>query len=168
MASNTQDSQPKSATGFDPAADARTSKSEGKPRSGAMSKPQKTKAPKKTHKTEKRMSRKERAAGTSIIPPVVSNRMLRRGLFFSGIPTALGFLVIPCSYFGLVNGWFELPNAAVLGGSFGGLFLGLLGITFSVLSASWDEARPGSLLGVDELKLNLSRIRESRQSSQRE
>jgi hypothetical protein len=36
--------------------------------------------------------------------------------------------------------------------SFGG---GLLGITYGIVSASWDPRREGSLLGIDELRANL-------------
>ena len=48
----------------------------------------------------------------------------------------------------------ELPTGtvfAVTGLSFG---LGLLGISYGVLSASWDENEEGSLLGIDEFKQN--------------
>jgi Protein of unknown function (DUF3464). len=39
-------------------------------------------------------------------------------------------------------------------------FLGLLGLSFGVLSASWEE-KPGSLLGTEQIKLNISRLRSS-------
>jgi Photosynthesis affected mutant 68 len=51
-----------------------------------------------------------------------------------------------------------------------GLFgLGVLGITYGVLSASWDEERSGSLLGVGEFRTNWGRMvgawRETRQKN---
>lgn len=173
MASNPQDQNSNATTGFGSATDHHApSGGKGKTRAGAAaqsaSKQAQNKSSPKAPSPGKRMSRQERAAGTSIIPPVVSNRMLKRGFVFSGIPTALAFLVIPISYLGRVKGGFEIPNVIVMGVSLGGLVLGLLGITFSVLSASWDEAVPGSLLGFEEFKLNLGRIREAKQSSQRE
>ncbi len=36
--------------------------------------------------------------------------------------------------------------------------LGLAGLTYGILSSSWDEEVEGSLLGFDELRLNLGRI----------
>ena len=38
--------------------------------------------------------------------------------------------------------------------------LGLLGIGFGALSASWDEEEPGSALGITEIKLNVGRLLE--------
>ena len=172
MASNSQDDQPKPAAGFASPADENSTKGGSKKGRGSAATKFTPKSGSKQAKTAnkkgKRMSREERAAGTSIIPPVVSNRMLRRGLVISGIPTLIAFSVIPLSYFAIVNEWFELPNAIVLGASLGGLLLGLLGISYSVLSASWDEDVPGSLLGFREFQLNLSRLRESRGSSPRQ
>ena len=37
--------------------------------------------------------------------------------------------------------------------------LGLVGITYGILSASWDD-EPGSLLGFKEAKINFERIKE--------
>ena len=171
MASNPQDKKSNATTGFGSSTD-HNSPSGGKGKTGAAAqsapKQARNKSSPKAPAPGKRMSRQERSAGTSIIPPVVSNRMLKRGFVFSGIPTVLAFLVIPISYLGRVKGGLEIPNVIVMGVSLGGLVLGLLGITFSVLSASWDEAVPGSLLGFEEFKLNLGRIREAKQSSQRE
>jgi hypothetical protein len=38
--------------------------------------------------------------------------------------------------------------------------LGLLGLSYGVLSASW-ESQPGSLLGTEQLGLNIGRIKQS-------
>merc|ERR1712087_678026 len=37
---------------------------------------------------------------------------------------------------------------------------GLLGITYSIVSASWDEDREGSLFGIDEFQKNVGNIKE--------
>jgi hypothetical protein len=39
-------------------------------------------------------------------------------------------------------------------------FLGLVGLSYGVLSASWEE-KPGSLMGSEQLGLNITRLRES-------
>jgi hypothetical protein len=92
------------------------------------------------------------------IPEVVSKRMVQRMAFFCGIPTLLGFSVLPGSYLVITNHWFELPNTAVLLVSLGFLGLSVLGLSYGVLSASWDEDQPGSLLGFREFGLNWDRF----------
>ena len=37
---------------------------------------------------------------------------------------------------------------------------GLLGITYSIVSASWDEDREGSVLGIEEFQKNVGNIKE--------
>jgi hypothetical protein len=39
--------------------------------------------------------------------------------------------------------------------------LGVLGLTYGVLSASWDEEHPGSTLGWAEFTTNFGRMRET-------
>jgi hypothetical protein len=36
--------------------------------------------------------------------------------------------------------------------------LGVLGLTYGVLSASWDEDRPGDWLGIAEFQVNFGRM----------
>jgi Photosynthesis affected mutant 68 len=91
------------------------------------------------------------------IPAQVSQRMVRRMALFCGIPTALGLASFPTSYFILQQG-IELPNVAVLLVSLGFLGLGVLGLSYGVLSASWDEEISGSALGWPEFQLNLGRM----------
>lgn len=94
------------------------------------------------------------------IPEQVSQRMVRRMALFCGVPTGLGLASFPTGYFILQQG-IELPNVAVLLVSLGFLGLGVLGLTYGVLSASWDEETPGDALGWSEFKLNLGRTLES-------
>jgi hypothetical protein len=84
--------------------------------------------------------------------------MLRRMLAFSGTPTALGVAVFFVSYFLIVKGGIELPSYAVLLTTLGCFGLGVVGLTYGVLSASWDEERPGGWLGLQEFKINFSRM----------
>ena len=92
------------------------------------------------------------------IPEVVSNRMLKRMLIFSGVPTFIGFASFIAGYFVNVGTDIELPNVVVLLTSLGGLGLGVLGLSYGLVSTSWDEREEGSALGVDEAKVNVGRL----------
>jgi hypothetical protein len=101
------------------------------------------------------------------IPQVVSQRMIRRVAGFCGIPTALGITTLVVSYLLTTYTEIKLPPIAVLLVNMGLFGIGVLGITYGVLSASWDEERTGSLLGLGEFSTNWGRMvevwRETRQ-----
>ena len=89
-----------------------------------------------------------------VVPEVVTNRMLKRITFTVGIPFAVGI-----AFFGLyyylkavkkvdVPEWLPLFTSLLTFGTSGA------GITYGVLSASWDPKREGSLLGWKEAQLN--------------
>lgn len=92
------------------------------------------------------------------IPEVVSQRMIRRVAAFCGIPTALGITTLVVSYLLISYADVQLPPIAVLLVNMGLFGIGVLGITYGVLSASWDEERPGSLLGFSEVSTNWGRM----------
>ncbi|WP_353931985.1 PAM68 family protein [Okeanomitos corallinicola TIOX110] len=92
------------------------------------------------------------------IPEVVSQRMIRRVAAFCGIPTALGITTLVVSYLLVSYADIQLPPIAVLLVNMGLFGIGVLGITYGVLSASWDEERPGSLLGLSEVSTNWGRM----------
>jgi hypothetical protein len=94
----------------------------------------------------------------SRIPDAVGKRMIRRIVFLSGIPSAMGMLTFVAAYLIVMNKVFELPNAAVLLTSLGFFGLGVLGLSYGVLSASWDEDRDGSIVGFDEFGVNWQRM----------
>ncbi len=95
------------------------------------------------------------------IPEAVSQRMARRMALFCGLPTSLGMLTFVASYIVVSQNWFKLPNVAVVLVSMGFFGLGVLGLSYGILSASWDESRPGSLLGTEEFGVNFARMREA-------
>lgn len=95
------------------------------------------------------------------IPEVVSKRMVRRMAVFCGIPTALGISTFIVSYFVVSRDLFELPTVAVLFVSLGFFGLGVLGLTYGALSASWDEDTPGTALGLSNFGTNFGRMREA-------
>jgi hypothetical protein len=92
------------------------------------------------------------------IPDAVSKRMVRRMVLLSGIPTTLGVASFFVSYFLIKNVGLKLPNTAVLLVSMGFFGLGVLGLSYGVLSASWDEDVPGTKLGWQEFTTNWGRM----------
>lgn len=94
------------------------------------------------------------------IPEAVSNRMARRIAIATGIPTLMGMGVFIGSYFLVTRKILEISTGVTLAASGGCFLLGILGLSYGVLSASW-EASPGTLLGSEQIGLNISRIRGS-------
>ncbi|MBW4521635.1 MAG: PAM68 family protein [Scytolyngbya sp. HA4215-MV1] len=101
------------------------------------------------------------ASSGNSIPEAVSRRMVKRMAIFSGIPTALGMSTFAISYWIVRHGWFKLPNVAVLLVSLGFFGLGVAGLTYGVLSSSWDEEQGGSWLGIGEFTTNWGRMTET-------
>ena len=100
------------------------------------------------------------------IPQVVSQRMIRRVAIFCGVPTALGITTLVVSYVLATQTNIKLPPIAVLLVNMGLFGLGVLGITYGVLSASWDEERTGGILGLSELTTNWGRMVEGWRETQ--
>jgi Photosynthesis affected mutant 68 len=91
------------------------------------------------------------------IPEAVSKRMITRSVVCSGIPTFMGIGIFIGAYFLALNGM-RLPNVVVLLVSMGCLGLGVMGLTYGILSASWEDA-DGSFWGLDEFKVNFDRMK---------
>jgi len=96
----------------------------------------------------------------SQIPEAVSRRMARRIGLSTGVPTLLGMAVFVASYFLVSRRLIDIPPVVTLGLSGGFFLLGLVGLSYGVLSASWEDA-PGSLLGIEQIGLNISRLKTS-------
>ncbi|MBF2076498.1 MAG: PAM68 family protein [Synechococcales cyanobacterium C42_A2020_086] len=114
-------------------------------------------APAKPTKATKASGAPRKAEG---IPEAVSRRMVRRIALFCGIPTALGMSTFLVSYWVVSHDWLQLPTYAVLLVSLGWFGLGVLGVSYGVLSASWDE-ETGSWLGLSEFATNWGRMTEA-------
>jgi hypothetical protein len=104
------------------------------------------------------------ALESSRIPDVVGKRMIARSVVLCGVPTVLGMLVFIGSYLAITHG-IKLPNVVVLLVSMGCLGLGVLGLSYGILSASWEENQDGSWLGLAEFKLNFGRMKEGYKQS---
>jgi len=122
-------------------------------------------APKAARSSSQPVAKRKGDAG---VPAVVSSRMVRRMAFFSGLPTALGMLTFVASYIVVSNEWLKVPNVAVVLVSMGCFGLGVLGLTYGVISASWDEERVGTRLGWGEFTTNFGRVVESWRSRDKE
>ncbi|HEY9848885.1 MAG TPA: PAM68 family protein [Leptolyngbyaceae cyanobacterium] len=99
------------------------------------------------------------------IPEAVSRRMLRRMAIFSGVPSSLGIATFIVSYIVISHAWFKLPNSAVVLVSMGFFGLGVLGLSYGVLSASWDEEKLGSIWGWEQFTVNWGRMTAAWRSS---
>lgn len=123
--------------------------------------PKSDKQPKATKKTGPQARSSKTGPQAQSIPEAVSKRMISRIAVFCGAPTLLGISTFFVSYLIVSKGWFDLPNTAVLLVSMGCFGLGVLGLSYGVLSASWDEEASGSTLGWEEFNTNFGRMREA-------
>ena len=101
-----------------------------------------------------------KAARQQAIPPAVANRMARRTAIATGTPTVMGMGVFVVSYLLVSRSILDVPTGVTLLASGGCFLLGLLGLSYGVLSSSWEDG-PGSLLGFEQIPLNISRMRDS-------
>tara|TARA_Y100001978_G_C23698707_1_gene439342 strand:- start:2174 stop:2614 length:441 start_codon:yes stop_codon:yes gene_type:complete len=92
------------------------------------------------------------------IPKYVADRMARRIMITAGIPTILGMSVFVASYFIVTRNIAEIPPSSTIAISALFFLIGLGGLSFGILSASWDK-EPGSLLGIENIPLNIERAK---------
>jgi len=104
-----------------------------------------------------------RAKRQQAIPDAVANRMARRTAIATGIPTLLGMVVFVASYLLVSRSILAIPPGVTLLASGACFLLGLLGLSYGVLSSSWED-QPGSLLGAEQIPMNIGRMRASFQA----
>ena len=104
---------------------------------------------------------------SSGIPKYVANRMARRIAFTTGIPTLSGMGVFIGSYFLISKGIAEISPTVTLVTSAFCFLLGLLGLSYGIVSASWDLS-PGSFLGFENIKPNINRIKDAFKTNKKE
>ena len=102
--------------------------------------------------------KKKKPARDPYIPQEVSNRMIRRVVFTTGLPTISGMGVFVGSYLLITKGILDVPPALTLSASALCFFVGLIGLSYGILSASWDK-KSGTLLGIENIKPNIERMR---------
>ena len=106
-------------------------------------------------KDDKAKSSKVQSSG---IPKYVADRMAKRIFFTAGIPTLLGMSVFVISYIIVTRKIAEIPPSSTIAISALFFLLGLGGLSYGILSASWDRA-PGSFLGLENIPLNIQRAK---------
>lgn len=122
--------------------------------------------PKKATKSNKSKATKSEAS-IGAIPNGVSKRMARRMAMFCTIPTGLGMLSFVLFYVVKTNDLLEIPSFVPLIVSISFFGIGMVGLSYGILSASWDEKRTGSWLGVEEFKINWQRMIAAWQNSRK-
>jgi len=95
---------------------------------------------------------------SSGIPKYVADRMARRIFFTAGIPTIMGMSVFVISYIIVTRNIAEIPPSSTIAISALFFLLGLGGLSYGILSASWDK-EPGSFLGIENVPLNIERAK---------
>ena len=101
------------------------------------------------------------------IPSYVANRMARRIAFTTGIPTLSGMGVFIGSYFLISKGIADISPTVTLVSSALCFLVGLLGLSYGILSASWDF-NPGSILGFENIKPNINRMKDAFKTTQKD
>ena len=109
-------------------------------------------------KIEKNTLNKPNPNTSKGIPKYVADRMARRIFFTAGIPTILGMSVFVISYFIVTKNIAEIPPSSTIAISALFFLIGLAGLSFGILSASWDK-EPGSFLGIENIPLNIQRAK---------
>ena len=92
------------------------------------------------------------------IPKYVADRMARRIFFTAGIPTIIGMSVFVISYIVVTKNIAEIPPSSTIAISAFFFLLGLAGLSFGILSASWDK-EPGSFMGIENISMNIQRAK---------
>jgi hypothetical protein len=93
------------------------------------------------------------------VPQIVADRMITRIAAFFGIPVFGGLGIFVAAFFYSKANDLVVPPSIVAYGTQVPFVLGLVGITYGILSASWED-EPGSFLGFKEFQTNVRRVRD--------
>lgn len=89
-----------------------------------------------------------------VIPEVVTNRMMTRVGISVGAPLFVGLLFFPFFYYLKVGLKIDVPTWVPFIVSFFFFGSALLGVSYGIVSSSWDPMREGSFLGWNEAQKN--------------
>lgn len=103
---------------------------------------------------EEEEEEEEEERDQGVIPEIVTNRMIGRMGFSVGIPLAIGLLFFPFFYYLKVVLKIDVPTWVPFIVSFFFFGSALLGVSYGIVSSSWDPLREGSLLGWNEAQKN--------------
>ena len=105
----------------------------------------------------KKITKNNNQAPNSAIPKNIANRMARRVAITTGLPTISGMGVFIISYLIVSRGIADIPPALTLLTSAGCFLLGLFGLSYGILSASWEDTS-GTLLGIENIRPNIEKV----------
>ncbi len=112
-------------------------------------------------KSQKKLPAKNKTQSkASGIPKKIANRMARRIAITTGLPTISGMGVFVGSYLIVSKGIAEIPPGITLISSALCFLTGLVGLSYGILSASWDDA-PGTIFGFKNIRPNIQRMRDA-------
>lgn len=142
----------------------------------ASGKPSNSETPPDSEPRQPRQKRQKQSArpqaavrpADRVIPEAVSRRMVARMATFSGVPLFMAMGTFIGSYLIVTNEMFPLPSTVVLLMSLGWFGLSVVGVSYGVLSASWDEETVGTRLGWQEFRLNSARAWAAIQAGRRQ
>ena len=107
--------------------------------------------------TEEELQPIDPSAG--VMPEVVSQRMLKRVVPFAGLPVLGAALTFVGFWYANTQLELDLPPQIVAYATQALLLLSFAGITYGVMSTSWDEEEEGSLLGFENVGRNFDLMR---------
>lgn len=93
------------------------------------------------------------------VPELVANRMLSRIVVLAGIPVFGGLAIFVGAFFYFKKYDIVVPPAMIAYATQAPFILGLMGITYGIMSSSWDK-EDGSMLGIAEFRTNLDRVKD--------
>ena len=94
---------------------------------------------KSLEKNQASLSPKIEKTSSRGIPKYVADRMARRIFFTAGIPTVMGMSVFVISYLIVSKNIAEIPPSSTIAISALFFLIGLAGLSYGILSASWDK-----------------------------
>eukprot|EP00596_Hydrurales_sp_CCMP1899_P007738 CAMPEP_0119042258 /NCGR_PEP_ID=MMETSP1177-20130426/14492_1 /TAXON_ID=2985 /ORGANISM="Ochromonas sp, Strain CCMP1899" /LENGTH=192 /DNA_ID=CAMNT_0007008911 /DNA_START=329 /DNA_END=907 /DNA_ORIENTATION=+ len=99
------------------------------------------------------------------VPELVADRMIGRIIAFFGVPVFGGLAIFVGAFFYSKKFDLVVPPSIIAYATQVPFVLGLVGISYAIISTSWDE-EPGSILGFKEFGINKDRIFEGLQRVQ--
>lgn len=94
------------------------------------------------------------------VPEIVADRMIKRIAFFFGIPVFGGLAIFVGAFFVSKKYDIVVPPNLIAYATQLPFVIGLIGITYAIISSSWEMEEEGSALGIKEFKTNFQRIRD--------
>lgn len=124
------------------------------PKKSKKTTPKKKTEPNNDSDNEEDEDEEEEEEAEGIIPEIVTNRMISRMGFTVGLPLFMGLLFFPFFYYLKVGLKIDVPTWVPFIVSFVFFGTALAGVSYGIVSSSWDPMREGSLLGWNEAQKN--------------